>query len=139
MNIRALAFALLLPLTGCPLFGVSPEDAEAARTRAENALVIGELALGFVQIGAAKYAALPDCGGAVAICKDPKVSLALSDGTAALAATLGQIRAALASDKTEAQRLAEITDALVSAAEKVNAIVAQLKLATPPAARAIGA
>lgn len=126
-----------LSLSGCSLFGVSPEDSEQARQRAEAAVAVGEIAVGFATVGANKYAALPDCGGTAVICKDPKLATALQSGMASLTARLSDVRAALAEGLNDGERLALITDALVRAADDVNNLVTQMNGATPAGARQV--
>lgn len=126
-----------LSLSGCSLFGVSPEDSEAARQKAEAAVAVAELAVGFANVGAQRYALLPDCGGTAVICKDPKIAAALTGGMTKLSARLADVRGALAAGLNDGERLALITDALVRAAEDVNGIVEQMNAATPAGARQV--
>lgn len=126
-----------LSLSGCSLFGVSPEDSEQARQRAEAAVAVGEIAVGFATVGATKYARLPDCGGTAVICKDPQIAAALQAGMASLSARLADVRAALAEGLNDGERLALITDALVRAADDVNALVENMNATTPAGAKQV--
>lgn len=134
-----LAPLFALSLSGCGLFGVSPEDSEAARSKAERIVVVAELATSFANVAAVKYAALPPCGGAFMVCQKPNVAAALTDAAASLSARLADVRAALASGLDDGARFALITDALAKAAEDLNRILAQVRNETAPAARSIGA
>lgn len=116
-----------LSLSGCELFGVAPEDSEAARAKLEQAVTFARGVLTFAKMGAVAYSQLPPCGGTAVVCADPaKAQLAL-DGVDALDARLSDAQDALAAGIDDATRAGILLAAIQNAVNDVNKILDQIK------------
>jgi hypothetical protein len=123
----ACALTLALSLSGCGLFGITPEQAEPTRAKLEQAVTFARGVLTFAKMGAVAYSQLPPCGGTVVVCADPaKAALAL-EGVAALDARLMDAEAALKQGIDDATRAGILLAAIQNAVNDVNRILDQIK------------
>jgi hypothetical protein len=121
--LTALAFAALLPITGCSLFGVSPEDSEEARVKVERVVTVAQffvatagIAIDKISEGCTEKPDSPLCG-------KPEVIAGLIMAHDALSARLVDLQVLVDAGSTDAEQLAGAIDLVFAAVQDVTNIL----------------
>lgn len=128
MKIRALvaAFALATTLSGCSLFGVSPEDSEQAREKAEHAVSVAKFFVETASIVINKIDERCQAEPASPLCSKPEIIAAVVLAHDSLSARLVDLQALVDAGSTDAEQMAGAIDLVFAAIDDVTDILAAI-------------